>query len=540
MWYIQADTNNGYPYEQQFPLNFNQSWYAVDNIKVPNPIWYIDGTNNGYPVNNFVPPQLMQTGWTSVFGGAQLPYNAWRITESTLQLVLGNTTILHEGYPYVYWWFKQDVSIEDGTIETEHPPMQIGGSQSNYGDWTAPSGWQLEASLDDVDMSESHELNTQSATSVLSKGLKNRCFALNSQELEKLLSAFRSESFFDSFTQGLAAKVMELLFGQDLYGGIHTIKVFPCRVPCDDANPFNKGVNGSEISLFGFIPIPTGDGGMLAYYADTVKEYNLGDVDINLMGYKYGWQFENIQWSVYLPFAGTFPVSLLSNDSVTLKLIINFAEGTCQYILCQNGQLIGQYKGVVGFDLPYSMAQGQTASNFFSNVAPLMLLGAGLIAPTLGELGGQAAGSGMLAAGTSGALAGSALGQSLTSGAVGAEMIGKQAGEMASKPLMFAGGASKGLSHSSSVISTNPSAGGLLDFYSYPLPRLIAKIPKLHKQAEGFPELVGVNRSMKVDKISEMVKGSFITCENYRCDLIVATQEEKVMINQLMNSGVFV
>lgn len=541
MWYMSPET--------LMPTNDKINFYpgledwapASTGVSLPYKAWRImAGYNNGTPYTHYVPPDKITMGFTSIPGFVDLPNGAWRITPDTVSINFNQYASFDiDSYPWKAWWTNAVIISDGDVVETEHPDMNIGGSQSNYPTWSSPNmdGGGLAGHLDDEDMS--YNPGEWTGISAVNIGMKGRMFALNNAEAQTFLGAFRSESFLEAFTEGIAAKAMQLLFKADIYSGIDRIKVFPCQVPADDLEPFVNGGNGSEIKMFGYVPIPTSEGGMLAYWCNRpIREYDMGTCELDMWGYNQGWLFENVQWSLYLPFAGTFSLSLLSNDPVSVRLVIDFTTGQGQYKVTQNGQLIGTYKAMIGYDMPYSMAEGAASANFFGNLAPLLLLGAGLAAPVIGEIGGTALGSGMASAGMSGALGGTTLGQTLTAGSVGAEMYGKTLGGIAGKALTGASVASKALSHTSPIITNTPSAGGILDFNSYPRVRLIAKIPKLYKDALGYPELIGVNRSQAVDAVSQM--SGFIVCENYRSDLIVATKDEKVLINQLMNSGVFV
>ena len=82
-----------------------------------------------------------------------------------------------------------------------------------------------------------------------------------------------------------------------------------------------------------------------------------------------------------------------------------------------------------------------------------------------------------------------------------------------------------------------PSIGGNVGLSNYPFTRVIAKIPKMFNEGYGYHETQGANRSTTYVNLSTC--SGFVQCRNYKSDIIIATEDEKKEIENLMNAGVF-
>ena len=78
------------------------------------------------------------------------------------------------------------------------------------------------------------------------------------------------------------------------------------------------------------------------------------------------------------------------------------------------------------------------------------------------------------------------------------------------------------------------------DFGAPTKARIIGRRPIIQYDAIGFPQLRGLTYEWKVDKVEEAGAGNYAEFRNYKCDIILATTEEKAEIEKLMNNGVFI
>ena len=60
----------------------------------------------------------------------------------------------------------------------------------------------------------------------------------------------------------------------------------------------------------------------------------------------------------------------------------------------------------------------------------------------------------------------------------------------------------------------------------------------MFRNGVGYEETLGANRSSAYVMLSDC--SGYIKCENYKTDIIVATDTEKAEIERLMNEGVFI
>lgn len=426
--------------------------------------WYIDpNINHGYPWNDSF-PQSFRTDFIDN-GTVRLPYYAWRIKAG-----------VNNGYPWIYYWFKEDTPTGGD--------MVIGGSQTNY-----PNGFRdadrggIRDTFDDNPM-YGGSWGGGLADNALTEALANRAFAINSTTLNAVLAAFNTNASFD-------ATYISLMYGANIFDSILSCKVFPFDLAA--LNSISEFWTPHSI-----ISSATG----------TIKAFGKYDLGItgNLLGGSAGeywfpsiwvtpfqaWEIENIDFSIYLPMSGIYPIDIRGESEVKVMMNVDLIEGAGEYYVYINGQLVGTYRAMFGADVPVNTNQGRMAANMLTNVISTF---------------GKAAGT----------LAGAAL------GGVGGSVIGQAIG---------------GSLPTEHYAMNTPSVGGIVSFNSYGNVRVIAKVPKMFRRGNGYEETLGANRSAAYTMISDC--SGYIQCKNYKTDIIVATDTEKAEIERLMNEGVFI
>lgn len=429
-WFIQQDVNNGYPALYEWRSEWVTGWTANDNIRYPDLTWRIkSGVNNNYP--------------------------------------------------WVYPWFKETSSAEG--------EMMIGGSRTNY-----PNGFRdadrggIRETFNDDDMYGGC-WGGGFADSTLTAAIGNRAFAINSAKLNEILAAFNDDT---TFNDGVATYISKF-YGANIFDSILSCKVFPF-----DLSALNS------ISEFwtphSIVSSSVGD-------VKAFGKYTLAQ-NANLLGGSAGeywfpsimvtplqaWEVENIDFSIYLPMSGVYPIDIRGESEVKVLLNVDLIEGAGEYYVFINGQLVGTYRAMFAADVPINNNQGRMAANMLTNVISTF---------------GKAAGT----------LAGAAL------GGVGGSIVGQAVGSM--------------LPTEHYAMNT-PSIGGIASFNNYGNVRVIAKIPKMFRRGYGYEEILGANRSACYVTLSDC--SGYVQCENYKTDIIVATDTEKAEIEKLMNEGVFI
>ena len=428
-WFIQQDINNGYPALYEWRSGWQTGWTANENIRYPDLTWRIKmGVNNNYP--------------------------------------------------WVYPWFKETSSAEG--------EMMIGGSQTNY-----PNGFR------DADRGGIRDTFNDDpmyggcwgggfADSTLTAAIGNRAFAINSAKLNEILATFNDET---TFTDAVATYISKF-YGANIFDSILSCKVFPF-----DLSALNS------ISEFwtphSIVSSSVGD-------VKAFGKYTLAQ-NANLLGGSAGeywfpsimvtplqaWEIENIDFSIFLPMSGIYPIDIRGESEVKVMLNVDLIEGAGEYYVFINGQLVGTYRAMFAADVPINNNQGRMAANMLTNVISSF---------------GKAAGT----------LAGAAL------GGVGGSIVGQAVGNM--------------LPTEHYAMNT-PSIGGIASFNNYGNVRVIAKVPKIFRRGNGYEEILGANRSSCYVTLSDC--SGYVQCANYKTDIIVATDTEKAEIEKLMNAGVF-
>lgn len=428
--------------------------------------WFIqDGVNNGYPALDVWLP-TWTTGWTSN-DNIRLPDYTWRIKAG-----------VNGGYPWIYWWFREDTPTGGD--------MVIGGSQTNYpnGFTTANRG----GIRNDFDNSSMVGGNWGGgfADNTLTNALSDRAFAISSTKLNEVLASFNTNTtLIDN------APFISQFYGANIFDCILSCKVFPFDL-----------MDLLSISEF-WTPHS-----IVSSTTGTIKAFGRWDLaqNANLLGGTAGkynfpvitvtplqaWEIENIDFSIYLPMSGVYPIDIRGESDVRVTLNVDLIDGTGEYYVFVNDQLTGTYRALFAADVPINNNQGRMQANMLTNIVSTF---------------GKAAGT----------LAGAAL------GGVGGSIVGNTIGE---------------LLPSEHYAMETPSVGGLASLNCYGYPRVIAKIPKMFRDGYGYFETLGANRSTTYVRLSDC--SGYIKCENYKTDIIIATDTEKAEIERLMNDGVFI
>jgi len=437
-WFIDADINNGYPFNSDFPQEFRTDFYSGSDV--------------------------------------QLPYGAWRIKAG-----------VNKGYPWKYWWFKEDVSAGGN--------MEIGGRQTNY-----PDGFStLAQSFINFDGNGQDFDDNPFLGSLIAQN--SNLYATNAAGIKWITDWYASQ--VNSVSDSVREKVAQLL-GGNLMDSIIICKIYPFTIPADTV-PAGQISICSGLFMISPDTVISGQTCPLCTVTNTSVLLDFGYIN---PGIANGWEIETVDWSIYLPYCGEFPIDLRSNESLQLYCLVDLISGNCEYYLLlkknndHSGDIIFSTSGKMGTDFPVNLNSARLASNLqgWKNVA----IGKGL------ELAGGALGGGMLGA----------------------------AGRIAGPALKGSGSAMEKVTSHHTFVS--PSLGGGVCFGAPKKARLIGRRPNIQKNATGVPELLGLKYGYMVNKVSDLGIGKYSEFDNYKCDIIVATTEEKAEIESLMNSGVFV
>lgn len=434
--------------------------------------WYVNPTlNEGYPTNTGFPASY-PADWSGNY-----PVSAWRVTPN-----------VNDGYPYTWYMIAIDTgkyydpNIPIGGDLTPPEPtgdeMEIGGSQTNYPNgFTNSNRGGIVAQFNDDTMTNVVGLGSLEVTARLNAAMATRQFILTSDELKRIFDTINGE---DLDTDDVRA--IERL-GGTLYNGFLICKIYPFKLQ-SNAEPI-------DIRLYGRLLISAYKGTP----AQNITSLSLGEITLDI---RQAWELESVDYSLYLPFAGVFPLDVRQGTKIEVRCTVDLYNGIGEYQVFQNGQITGIYRCVLGIDIPVNIDQGIMQSNLFSNIQSTISQGLPVLTGAIGSAIAGPAGA------TIGATAGSALGS---------------------------------LYRTNHQQLSAPQVGGLSSLYSYPYARVIAKVPKMHKNGYGYAEILGENRSTTYTNLNSV--SGFVQTKNYKSDIIVATDAEKAEIERLLNSGVF-
>ena len=408
-------------------------------------------------------------------GSHQYPYSAWRIGSG-----------VNGGYPWKFWWFEAPVS-DSGDMET-------GGSQSNY-----PTGFTvgdmggISDQFDDTDMGFNTDL-VDDINLVFSTALSNKMFGLSHSQFAGLIALLNDPS---SMGPNYDPTVIQKMYGANVYDGILICRMYPFDVLVQgDSNTIYPAIFG-QYRLYGVTINPDESVTPLYGYtqaSNVIRQFGMGSLSLDIF---QAWEVEHISFYIYLPCAGVFPLDVRDGSEVNVTLFVDILSGVGEYTVKQNGQTTAVYKINMGIDVPINLSQGQIAANHTAFITNQMARIAGVATP--------------IASAVNPALG---LGLGVAAGAI-SQMSGQ----------------------GSSLDVSTPSVGSGVGMAGYPYARIIAKIPKMFNSGYGYHETQGANRSTTYVNLSTC--SGFVQCKNYKSDIIIATEDEKREIENLMNAGVF-
>ena len=417
--------------------------------------WFIDSElNHGYPWNESF-PQNFRTDYIDN-GTIRLPYTAWRIKQG-----------VNDGYPWIYYWFKEDTPTGG--------EMVIGGSQSNYpSGFTSANRGGIRNDFDNLDMRIG---NTGGifATGSLAGAMSGRAFIIDYATFTAIVSKFNDSTIFDSAAQVAIAN----LYGANVFDSVLSCKVYPFDLSFL-SNSVISGYTG-DVKAFGAYTLATN----VPKMGDSLGYYNFPTITVTPL---QAWEIENIDFSIYLPMSGVYPLDIRGESDVDVRLNVDLVDGTGEYYVFINQQLVGVYRVLLGADIPINTNQGRMQANMLTNV----LSSFGKVAGTMTDM-----------------------------------YAGNNIASTAINPIL----------PTEHFAMNTPAVGGLASMYCYGDVRVLAKIPKMFKDGYGFFETLGANRSTTYVRLSEC--SGYVQCKNYKTDIIVATDTEKLEIERLMNTGVF-
>lgn len=418
--------------------------------------WFIDPSiNNGYPWNDSF-PQSFRTDFIDN-GTVRLPYYAWRIKVG-----------VNNGYPWIYYWFKEDTPTGGD--------MVIGGSQTNYPNgFTSANRGGIKNDFDDVDMRIGNTGGNY-ATSTLAGAMSGRAFIIDYPTFLSIVSKFNDDTIFTTATYAAIAN----LYGANVFNSVLSAKIFPFDLSFL-SNSVISG-NSGDVKAFGAYTLVAN----VPLMGNSLGFYNFPTITVTPL---QAWEIENIDFSIYLPMSGVYPLDIRGESDVDVRLNVDLVDGTGEYYVFINNQLVGVYRVLLGADIPINTNQGRMQANMLTNV----LSSFGKVAGTMTDM-----------------------------------YTGNNIASTVINPVL----------PSQHFAMNTPAIGGLASMYCYGDVRVLAKIPKMFKDGYGYFETLGANRSTTYVHLSEC--SGYVKCENYKTDIIVATDTEKAEIERLMNAGVFI
>lgn len=434
------------------------------------------GVNNGYPYTDKFPTEFRTDFYSD--STVKLPYSSWRIKQT-----------VNGGYPWQYWWFKEENTFTGGE-------MTIGGSQTNYPNgFTNNNRGGIASQFHDGTFTSEFNMNS-TAAKCAAIGIAYRSWIIDTYGWVQITDNINSTNFLDA----LKTKFEGFMTGVDIFNAVDRIISFPFTL-----TPIIGG-NAEPVTAYGIKDVALTN----VSYGHPARSSILLDFGTINLDVRQAWEVENIDYSIYLPFAGNYQIDVRNAGSVRLAAIVDLINTLIEYYVHIDDVLIFTAKGCCGVDVTPSNQTGINMSSFIANL-PTM------VATTAAAVGGVAA----IGAAGVGAAAGVGIAEGLNA---------------ASSTMSAVGGAASQISFPT-INYNSPSIGGSASTMAPLYPRITSKIPKMHSDAIGFGEILGYKDQMH-RRISEC--SGFIKCVNYKSDIIVATDAEKAEIESLLNSGVFV
>lgn len=447
-------------------------------------MWYIDpNLNGGYPTNTeFLSP--LPAGFTDD-ANVNLPARAWRITSG-----------INGGYPYNWFvWAAQTGVISDPTVipgsdiggggGSGSVQMDIGGRRTNF-----PGGLHnLAGSLIPFDTNGSVFNDNPSIGVFLAGALKSYAATPGA------ITSVRDDIL--SFCQDITNTIHNQLIGLSGTGLTDIVlqcKIYPFDLPNDGIEPQSIELIRFSSNIAFTLRPNTGTTLKMAHLSNTVKLLDFGVIDLQIT---QGWELDGINWSLYLPYAGTYSVQIDNTQAINLKCVVDILSGQCEYYLLADDEIIFSASGKMGVDIPFNLSQAEQQQNLNGWRTNQLVKGLSFAA---------------------GATKG-------------------KAGAIASK---ITDAAQTGLNaiNSGNVSVNAPSIGGGVGFATPQKPRLIAHMPEMQKDGIGYAEIIGTNKRYAQTRLGDTQ--GYVRCNNYKCEVIIATTREKLEIERLLNEGVFI
>lgn len=445
--------------------------------------WVIDSKiNNGYPWNDLFPSEF-RTGFYSD-ANIKLPYSTWRIKSG-----------VNNGYPWLYWWFKEDSSTDGGE-------MVIGGSKTNYPNgFTNNNQGGISSQLTGGNFPSKFDANS-AAAKCAALGIAYRSWIINSIGWADIINRLNSTDFIAA----LKTRFEGMVTGVDVFNAIDRIITFPFSLS-------EIGAGSSKVTAYGITEVALTE---LSYPspARTSMLLDFGSITLDV---RQAWEIENIEYSIYLPYAGIYQLDVRNAGTIRLVAVADLLNTLIEYYVIIDGIPVFTVKGHCGVDISPSNQTGINMSNFIANIPTMVAAGSSIVGG-IATMGAGAVGGLGLSTGSMG----------LLNAGIGLESVGNAMPNISQAASKI---------HIPTIGYNSPSIGGSSGTMAPVYPRLMAKIPNMHHDAEGFGELIGYDDQVH-RTLSEC--SGFVKCNNYKCDIIVATDAEKAEIEQLMNAGVFI
>ena len=431
------------------------------------------GVNNGYPYTDKFPTEFRTDFYSDA--NVKLPYSSWRIKQT-----------VNNGYPWKYWWFKEENTFTGGE-------MTIGGSQTNYPNgFTNNNRGGISSQFHDGTYTSEFNMNS-TAAKCAGLGIAYRSWIIDAHGWAQIVDKMNSTDFLNA----LKTKFEGFMTGVDIFNAVDRIIAFPFTL-----TPIIGG-DAEPVTAYGIKDVTLTN----VAYSHPARSSILLDFGTINLDVRQAWEIENIDYSIYLPFAGVYQIDVRNAGSVRLAAVVDLINTLIEYHVIIDNVVVFIAKGCCGVDVTPSNKTGINMSSFIANL-PTM------VATTTAAVGGIA---------------------TAVAGGVGAVGVAES--------LKAVSSAIPAVSETASQINfptvsyNSPSIGGSASCMAPLYPRIISKIPKMHSDAIGFGEIIGYKDQMH-RRISECT--GFVKCINYKSDIIVATDAEKAEIESLLNSGVFV
>lgn len=464
--------------------------------------WYIDSIiNDGYPTNTDF-PEFVISEFTNNVDDVWYPAVGWRIDPN-----------YNDGYPWIWWhlamtegWYFDGVTIGAYSSRSSDGLINIGGRQTNFPNGLS-NGTTSNLRFDAGDMVNEFNWDPNNGRYIAEAAKLVVCDMDNYLAFKNRLSEIMIEAgtlispgeLDVHLATWLRLQMISKYLGANVSDSIISVKFFPFAVKAKTNGTDGELSLVDDVRLFGVLPTLQVDWATTPLPAlhqakSIVQELDFGSVDLN---FTEGWEFKDILWEVYLPYAGLQSIQLKGNYPVVAKAVVDLITGAIEYYIFQNGQLISTANGYCTTELPFNINTAQASvakqgwrNNLMSTVANMA---AGIAGATNPEAG-------------------------LALGAVNSVMAPLH--EVAKTDIQY------------------PSLGNTLGLCQPKTVRLIAKVPVIHNNAYGYPEIMGMNVSKAYSRLGDC--RGFIKTENFKCEVIVATTDEKLEIERLLNAGVFI